>query len=79
MSCSGPDPAALPEKLRPAYVDLKNAQIKTLSFLTYLMRSPYNSLVRPHQVRSGCSVAGFALAVRIMIGQATPASFSWIF
>ena len=53
MSCPGPDPAALPEKLRPAYVDLKNAQIKTLSFLTYLMRSPYNSLVRPHQVRLG--------------------------
>ncbi|KAK9813301.1 hypothetical protein WJX72_012102 [[Myrmecia] bisecta] len=44
----GPEPDAVPEKLRTAYSDLKQAQIKTLSFLTYLLRGlPH--LVQPHQ------------------------------
>lgn len=47
---AGPDPAALPGQLRGAYQDLKNAHIKTLSFLVYLARSPCNALVRPYQV-----------------------------
>jgi hypothetical protein len=32
--------------------DLKNAQIKILSFLTYLLRQ-FTGIIRPHQARSG--------------------------
>ena len=54
---AGPEPKDVGEKLRTAYVDLKNAQIKTMSFLTYLLRSPYAALVRPHQVHA-CPLDG---------------------
>ena len=48
ITLPGPEPDVVPDRLRAAYSDLKQAQIKTLSFLTYLLRGlPH--LVQPHQ------------------------------
>ena len=44
-----PDVAALPEALQAVHADFKNSQVKTLSFLTYLMRVN-GPLVLTHKV-----------------------------
>eukprot|EP00897_Mesotaenium_endlicherianum_P005503 jgi/Mesen1/4981/ME000248S04265 len=46
ISISGPQ--QVPHHLKPAYADLKGAQIKTLSFLTYILRSHFD-YIKPHE------------------------------
>lgn len=41
---------AMQDKMKAPFYDLKNAQIKILSFLTYLLRQ-FPGVIRPHQAR----------------------------
>ena len=41
------------DKMKAPFYDLKNAQIKILSFLTYLLRQ-YPGIIRPHQACASC-------------------------
>ena len=49
IALKGP-PQPIPARLREAYADFKAAQVKTVSFLTYLLRSCADTL-RPHKDR----------------------------
>ena len=51
--CAGPTSGTLTDWQRPLAMDLKNAQVKTLSFLVYLLRQ-YGAVIRPHQVTEEC-------------------------
>lgn len=53
MLSADPDPAGLHEKLQGTYNDMKQSTLKTLTFLTYLMRTPTAPNVRPYQVFLG--------------------------
>lgn len=46
----GPAPDTLPPHLRAAFADMKGGQIKTLSFLTYMVKE-YSALLAPHHAR----------------------------
>lgn len=50
IALRGPSPDLLPAHLRAAFADLKGAQIKTLSFLTYMVKD-YSQHIYPHQAR----------------------------
>ncbi|XP_072974683.1 uncharacterized protein [Typha angustifolia] len=43
-----PGPEKVPPHLKPQFVELRGAQVKTLSFLTYLLKS-YADYIRPHE------------------------------
>ena len=47
VSLPGPDESSLPPALLPCYVDFRMAQIKTLSFLTSLMKHQPD-MMKPH-------------------------------
>lgn len=57
-SCTGPSPDALEPKPKQLLNDLKHAQVKILSFLTWMLRT-FPNMVAPHQVStfacSGCT------------------------
>ena len=48
IGLKGPDLKDVPNRLRGAYGDLKGAQVKTVSFVTYLLRG-YAESVQPHR------------------------------
>ena len=54
IGLKGPEPKDVPARLRGAYGDFKGAQVKTVSFVTYLLRG-YAESVQPH--RDAVSVA----------------------
>ena len=49
LGAAGPSLESVQDKRKTLYFDLKNAQIKILSFLTYLLRQ-FTGIIRPHQV-----------------------------
>ena len=54
---AGPSPDALEPKSKQLLNDLKHAQVKILSFLTWMLRT-FPNMVAPHQVRAhSCLVA----------------------
>ncbi|KAJ4791719.1 Transformation/transcription domain-associated protein [Rhynchospora pubera] len=48
ISLPGPEKDKLPPHLKQHFLELKGAQVKTLSFLTYLLKS-YADCIRPHE------------------------------
>ncbi|KAJ3683868.1 hypothetical protein LUZ60_014095 [Juncus effusus] len=48
ISIPGPERDKLPPHLKQQFLELKGAQVKTLSFLTYLLKS-YADFIRPHE------------------------------
>ncbi|XP_074308594.1 transcription-associated protein 1-like isoform X2 [Silene latifolia] len=48
ISVPGPGPDEVPPHLKTHFVDLKGAQVKTVSFLTYLLKS-FADYIRPHE------------------------------
>ncbi|CAI7886248.1 unnamed protein product [Closterium sp. NIES-54] len=57
----GPSPHHhVPPRLKAAYADLKAAQIKTVSFLTYLLRG-YADIIRPHEANIAKSIVNLLL------------------
>ena len=47
--CSGAEPITATDRTRSALADMRQMQIKTLSFLAYVMRQAHN-IIRGHQV-----------------------------
>ena len=47
--CSGAEPPTTTDRTRSALADMRQMQIKTLSFLAYVMRQAHN-IIRGHQV-----------------------------
>ena len=52
VPCVEPSTAAMPPRLQAAHTDLKMAQVKTISFLTFLLRI-HTQLLAPHKVWLG--------------------------
>ena len=50
QALADPNPGDLHERLQGTYNDMKQSTLKTLTFLTYLMRTPTAPNVRPFQV-----------------------------
>ena len=48
IALRGPDPTAVPAHLRQSFSDMKGSQVKTVSFVTYLLRG-YSETILPHQ------------------------------
>jgi hypothetical protein len=55
IALRGPDPAAVPPHLRQAFGDMKGSQVKTVSFVTYLLRG-YSETIQPHQEAISLSI-----------------------
>lgn len=51
----GPDPTTVPPHLRQAFGDMKGSQVKTVSFVTYLLRG-YSEAIQPHQEAISLSI-----------------------